>query len=149
MTLCLISSVLALWFLTGRKRKSAMRKGPTGYDYPDSIQFHTALGSFSALMGPAPLARLEIVFAVFDYQAAVRSFAAVSNRRLLRYHKYSDEIPCLQTLIYINCPFNSPIFFCRSWYNTLFNQRRTVLGPQRGIRASTTPPVYIFKGKRL
>ena len=59
------------------QKKSAVRKGPTGYDYPDSIQFHTALGSFSALASPAPLARIEIVFAVFDYQAAARSPAAV------------------------------------------------------------------------
>ena len=96
---------------TGYKRKSAVRKGPTGYDYPDSIQFHTALGSFSALMGPAPLARIEIVFAVFDYQAAVRSFASVLNRRLLRYHKYSYKNSNLQTFICVNCPFNGPIFF--------------------------------------
>ena len=96
---------------TGYKRKSTVQNESRGYDYPVSIRFRTVLGGFSVFADPAPLARLEIVFAVFDYQAAVRSFAAVPNRRLLRYHKYSDKIPCPQTFICINCPFNSPLFF--------------------------------------
>ena len=52
-----------------KKRKSAVRKGPIGYGYPGSIQFHTALGSFSALTGPALLARIEIVFCGIQFSS--------------------------------------------------------------------------------